>query len=61
MQGEGFLQSDTVALISETAANNTYALPLASVTKQSADIVMPKISSPTHTSYGSNGKQIPAD
>ena len=42
MQGEGFLQSDTVALISETAANNTYALPLASVTKQSADIVMPK-------------------
>lgn len=42
MQGEGFLQSDTVALISETAANNTYALLLASITKQSADIVIPK-------------------
>ena len=26
MQGEGFLQSDTVALISETAANNTSCL-----------------------------------
>jgi len=62
MQGEGFLQSDTVALISETAANNTYALPLASVTKQEVPTLSClKISSPTHTSYGSNGKQIPAD